>query len=229
MLLLGTAHVVPLRAGIQHHLFDFRPRVVALELDRPRLEGLLAPPGEREKPGVGYGFVAKFQERVAADLGGTVGDEMLAAREAALLLGVHLALVDLPAQQTVKRLVSEMGWMERLRLMSSVVVSLLPGKRYEKDLQRALSGDPDFVDEVTRQYPTVKRVLIDERDEHMAGAIARAAERHRRVAAVLGDAHVPGVEKRLAGRVDAVRTVRLAELAKGVPSQSTWSVEWKQE
>jgi pheromone shutdown protein TraB len=113
VLVLGTAHVVPLDAAIRHHVRRFAPDAVALELDRARLRGLLTDPVQREKPGFGYGLVAKFQQKVAQDLGGEVGEEMLAAREAATELGVPVALVDRPVQQTLDRLPEEMGWWER--------------------------------------------------------------------------------------------------------------------
>lgn len=229
VLLLGTAHVVPLRTAIQHHIFDFKPGAVALELDRDRLEGLLARPEDRERPGFGYGLVQRFQERIASDLGGVVGDEMLAAREAAMLLGVPVALVDRPAQQTVQRLIAEMGWGERLKLVGSVVASIVPWRKMDEELQRALDGDPELVAEVGRRFPTVKRVLIDERDVLMADRLAALARAHGRVVAIVGDAHVPGMVARLDGQVDEVLTVRVKELSKGTPARFGFSVKKAQD
>lgn len=225
VLLLGTAHVVPLRQAIQHHIFEFDADVVALELDQARLQGLLTPPEERERGGFAYGLIARFQEKVADDLGGSVGDEMLAGREAAMLLGIPVALIDQPAQQTFRRLLREMGWWERIKLVGSVLGSLIPGKSMEEDLQRALDGDPSLIEEVAEQFPTVKRVLIDERDQLMGDRVARLARDHGHVAVVVGDAHVPGMIERLEGQVKEVRAVRVKALKEGVPSQAGFSVE----
>ncbi len=229
VLLLGTAHVVPLRQAIQHHIFEFDADVVALELDQARLQGLLTPPEERDRGGFAYGLIARFQEKVADDLGGSVGDEMLAGREAAMLLGIPVALIDRPAQQTFRRLVREMGWWERVKLLGSVLGSLIPGKSMEEDLQRALEGDPTLIEEVAEQFPTVKRVLIDERDQLMADRVARLAHEHGHVAVVVGDAHVPGMTDRLDGKVDEVRSIRVKQLKEGVPSQASFSVQLEDE
>ncbi len=225
VLILGTAHVVPLRAAIQHHIFEFDPGAVALELDRGRLQGLLAPPEKRDKPGLGYGLIAKFQERVADDLGGEVGDEMLAAREAGMLLGVPVALVDKPADETMRRLFKEMSWWERIKLFGSLVASFLPGTGMQDELQRALDGDPTLVEEVTDRFPTVKRVLIDERDEHMAARTVALASEYGRIVLVVGDAHVPGIHQELASHLEDVHAVRVRDLRAFAPTQAAFQVE----
>lgn len=225
MLILGTAHVVPLRDAVQHEIFEFEPGAVALELDSDRLRGLLAEPDERTSPGWGYGLVARFQERVAEEMGGEVGEEMLAAREAGMLLSVPVALVDLPAQETLKRLVDEMGWIERVKLIGSLISSFLPGRGFEDELQRALDGDPALVEEVSRKFPTVKKVLIDERDVHMAERVRDLVRDYQRVVLVVGDAHVPGIKKHLEDRIEDVQTVRVSELRQHAPKQVSFSVE----
>lgn len=225
VLLLGTAHVVPLRDAIQHHIFEFDPAAVALELDADRLRGLLTDPSQREKPGFGYGLVAKFQQRVADEMGGEVGEEMLSAREAGMLLGVPVALVDQPAPETLERMLDEMGWIERIKLAGSLIASFLPGRGFEDELQRALDGDPQLIEEVTERFPTVKKVLIDERDAHMADRIQRLVEDFGRVVAVVGDAHVPGIRDNLSRSIDNVRAVRVSELRHHTPSQVSFTVE----
>lgn len=212
VLLLGTAHVVPLTQAIHHHVFEFEPNVVALELDQDRLQGLLTDPEDRAKPGIGYGLVARFQKKIAEDLGGEVGEEMLAAREAAMLIGAPVALVDRPVQESLDRLLDQMGWFERFKVLGSLLATFLPGKRFEEELQRALDGDPALIEEVEEKFPTVKNVLIDERDAYMARRIRALAQDRGRVLAVVGDAHVPGIRDHLEGRVDEVDAVRVKEL-----------------
>lgn len=225
VLILGTAHVVPLQRAIRHHIFEFDPDAVALELDSERLRGLLTDPEDRPDPGFGYGFIQRFQERVADDLGGEVGEEMLAAREAGMLLQVPVALVDKPARETVRRLLDEMGWGERLKLAWSLVRSWLPGADFEDELQRALEGDPELVEEVAEEFPTVKRVLIDERDEHMSRRVLELVESYPRVVLVAGDAHVPGLVARLERGIDRIETVRVKELREYAGTGAGFSVE----
>lgn len=225
VMILGTAHVVPLQRAIQHHIFEFEPDVVALELDSERLRGLLAEPDDRGEPGFGYGLVQRFQQRVAEDMGGEVGEEMIAAREAGMLLQVPVALVDKPARETVSRLLDEMGWIERIKIGWSIIRSYLPGSSVEEELQRALEGDPELVAEVADQFPTVKRVLIDERDEHIARRVIELVDSYPRLVLVVGDAHVPGIVERLEGHIDTVQTVRVKELREHTASGAGFSVE----
>lgn len=225
LLILGTAHVVPLTRAIHHHIFEHDPGAVALELDHQRMRGLLMDPEDRERPGFGYGLVARFQEKIAEDLGGEVGEEMLAAREAAMLLDVPVALVDRPVNETLDRLLDEMGWGERLKVFGSLLVALLPGKRWENELHRALEGDPELVREVEEKFPSVKRVLIDERDAYMAKRAAGLVDEFGRVVLVVGDAHVPGLLEHLEGRVENVETVRVKELRAFAPSSVGFQVE----
>ncbi len=225
VLILGTAHVVPLTNAIHHHVFEFDPDVVALELDKDRLQGLLMDPEDRAKPGLGYGLVAKFQESIAEDLGGEVGEEMMAAREAAMLIDAPVALVDRPVQESLDRLLDQMGWFERLKVIGSLVAAFIPGKSIDEELQRALDGDPELIREVEEKFPTVKEVLIDERDAYMANRVRALANEHGRVLLVVGDAHVPGIREALSGSVDAVDTVRVKELRRHDDAGASFQVE----
>jgi pheromone shutdown protein TraB len=224
VLVLGTAHVVPITNAVQHHIFEFDPDSVALELDAQRLRGLMTDPENRESAGFGYGLIQKFQQRVADDMGGEVGEEMLAAREAGMLLDVPVALVDKPARQTLQRLLDEMSWGERLKMAWSLLRSWLPGANVEEELQRALDGDPQLVQEVAEKFPTIKRVLIDERDEHMAERVEQLVEDYPRVVLVVGDAHVPGIVEILGGAGIETDTVRVKELRDFSASQATFTV-----
>lgn len=225
VLVLGTAHVVPIENAVRHHVFEFDPNAVALELDAERLRGLLTDPENRETGGFGYGMIQKFQQRVADDMGGEVGEEMLAAREAGMLLGVPVALVDKSARETLSRLLDEMGWGERLKLAWSLVRSWLPGADVEEELQRALDGDPQLVEEVAEKFPTVKRVLIDERDVHMAERTSQLVKDYPRVVLVVGDAHVPGIVEQLEGAGIEVDTVRVKQLRDFSQAQAGFTVD----
>ena len=67
------------------------------------------------------------------------------------------------------------------------------------------------MENMRKKYPTLVKVLIDERNEHMSEEIARVCSEYERVVAVVGDAHVDGLLKLLPSDLK-IRTVRLWEL-----------------
>ena len=65
----------------------------------------------------------------------------------------------------------------------------------ETELRRYQDDPAAAIEELKRQYPTVWRVVIDERDEKMAQAIRRGLT--GKGVAVVGDGHVDGMLRRL--------------------------------
>lgn len=233
--LLGTGHVFNLRRRLQREVLARAPDVVGLELDAPRLQALLARKRGRDAP-LAYRLLADFQERVAGFRDVAAGDEMIAAYEAARQAGVAVELIDLDARAAFGRLWGEMGWFERARFLGSAfAASLMPRRVVEKELGR-LEGDySGLLEQLARDYPTVKRVLLDERDAHMAARLAALrAQGRERVVAVMGDAHVDGVRRALEARGFGaeLEAVRLRELrgpevqGPGASAGFTTEVEW---
>ena len=52
-------------------------------------------------------------------------------------------------------------------------------------------------EEFSKRYPTLKRYLIDERDIFMANRIIDVMRRYDKVVAVVGNAHIEGIERRI--------------------------------
>lgn len=222
LVLIGTGHVFRIDAAIRGAIHALRPDVVFVELDQGRLDALLHRQRTGSSPARG-GFVhsrlQRFQEQVAQMYGAQVGNEMLAAVQAAREVGARLGLIDAPGEQTIKRALRSLTVRERLRAVGQLVAAgfkrLLPrGKAGNEAMEAEIKryqDDPDAaLNELRRQYPTVWRVLIDERDERMAGAIRQALAGARLGVAVLGDGHVPGVLRRMGG-ID-VEVYRLADV-----------------
>lgn len=67
------------------------------------------------------------------------------------------------------------------------------------------------MESLRKKYPTMMRILHDERNENMAKEIIKASERHEKMIAVVGDAHVTGLIELLPDNME-IRTVRLAEI-----------------
>lgn len=234
--LIGTGHVFDLRARLQREVLARMPDVVCLELDPGRLRALLARKHGTLKPGdvpLAYRMLSDFQGRIASGNGIQPGDELLAAFEAAQQARLPVELIDLDAQVAFQRLWASMGWVERGRLLGSAFVSMvLPKGMVEEQLEEMQADYEGVFAQMAEEFPTVKRVLIDERNEHMAGRLRALREQGReRIVAVVGDGHVDGMRALLEGRGLPVEAVRLKDLRAPEPPQSasaTWSttVEW---
>ncbi|MGQ0536024.1 MAG: TraB/GumN family protein [Methanobacteriota archaeon] len=224
--LLGIGHVFDLRGRLQEEILRREPTLVCLELDRPRFEALRDRRARGRTPLL-YRTLGKMQERLAEGFGVKAGDEMLAAAEAARFGRAGLALIDMDAGFAFRRLWREMGLRERLRFVGSILFSgLASTSSVEAELSK-VREDPDrYIEALGREFPTVKRVLIDERNAFMARHLQEVAARHPRIVAVVGDGHVAGLAEILRASGAEVEAVRLRELSevRGGPSMS-FSVE----
>ena len=237
--LVGTGHVFDIGARVREEIRSRAPHAVAIELDKPRYHALRNKDAQTGEAPLVYRALASFQKRLANEYGVEAGAELLAAADEANALGVPLWLIDKDAQATFQRLFSEMRFGEKARLAGSVVASVfMAGKTIEKQVDEMQEDYGAFYVEMGKRFPTVKRVLLDERNEHMAAVLAHMAQaqerivaaagrdatedqddarRRVRIVAVMGDGHVDGVRDILAGRGLAVETVRLKALRGAAP------------
>lgn len=213
--LIGTGHVFDLRRRLQREVMGRGPDVVCLELDPGRLQALLTKQKGGDVPAA-YKLLAEFQGRIASEEGIVPGDEMLAAFEAARAANVPVELIDVDAQAAFKRLWAEMGLWEKARFLGSAAVSMvLPKKYVDKELERMQGDYEGFFQQLAQDYPTVKRVLLDERNDHMASRLAGLrGQGKERIVAVVGDGHVDGLRELLQRRGFSaeLEVVRLKDL-----------------
>jgi pheromone shutdown protein TraB len=76
------------------------------------------------------------------------------------------------------------------------------------------------MEQIGKKFPTIKRVLIDERNMYMVQKLVGISGQHERVVAVVGDGHVPGLSKLLTEKNIAFETVRLSDLRNQKESDS---------
>ncbi len=215
--LLGTGHVFDLRKRVQEEIFRRSPDVVCLELDPARYRSLRAQsrghvPNPKDVP-LFYRMLAGFQARIAGEYGVNAGDEMLAASDAAQDLRVPIALIDVDAQATFQRAWREMRASERLRLGASLVSSMFTRSGSVDAQVREMEDNYDLYFRILGdKFPTLKRVLLDERNTHMARALRELAGKHANVLAVVGDGHVDGVSAILRDEEFELDVVRLKNL-----------------
>ncbi len=230
VLLVGVAHVVDLADPLQRVLGDRPLDGVAVELDAERADALLRPSGTAPGRPSGPLFVrlwSVLQRRLGAEIGGgTPGAEMKAAALYARERHLPLFLIDDPLRATIVHLVRSMPFKERVQLLIGALVGLfVPARVVEREMDRYVASPQEYADELRRASPTLARVLLDDRNEHMAERLAQLRGRgYGRVAAVVGDAHVPGLKAALGRRgvpVEAITFGELREITASRPSPST--------
>jgi len=198
-----------------------RPEVVCIELDPGRYRALLEKAESTQVP-IQYRLLAYIQKRMASKFGSEVGDEMLAAANAAGEIGAKVALIDMDAGQVFANLWRRMSFKERMHLFGGALLGLFMTKeKVEREMEMYESHEEQYIEVLGEGFPTVKEILIDDRNKHMARQISSIVVDHPSVVVVVGDGHVPGLVEAL--KPLEVETIRLKDLRRKSPSSPSGS------
>lgn len=239
--LIGTGHVFNLSDALLNIFDEKQPEILCVELDKQRFNALMMkkndPEGykkaEKNLPII-YKLLSRFQESMANEYGVTAGEEMLTTINYAQSHQLPIAFIDMNAQRLFSRMLKTMSFSEKLRMMFSGVGGLfISKKRVEKELEKLEGNFDTYLEQIGKKFPTIKRVLIDERNEYMAQQLKTASEQHEKIIAVIGDGHVPGISKLLEKKELEYETIRLSQLRNQKPSNSnassaSFSTEYKE-
>jgi pheromone shutdown-related protein TraB len=214
--LVGTAHVSAASAELVTEVIrEFRPTAVAVELCEARFQSLQDPERWKNtdiltvlKQRRGYVLIAQlllaaFQKRLGNKLKIKPGAEMLSAIAAARELGCPIVNADRDVKVTLKRTWSALGFWGTFRLLFSLFSGVFEPKAIEaEDIERLKTADAleEVMHEFSQAFPSVRRTLIDERDQYLAMKIKHAPG--PTMVAVVGAGHVPGILKWISEEVD---------------------------
>lgn len=208
--LIGVGHVFDIAEAVRNVIFGEKPAAVCLELDDERLTALLT-----KKRGGGpsavYRSLSDFQSKIAEQYGTIVGGEMLAAYDAANLIGADTYCIDMKASEFFTRAFRNMTLKEKMYLVFSSFAARFAGKqKIENELEMFQENDERYLEEFGRRFPSLKRVLIDERNQYMSNSIRQLVQRGKSVIAVVGDGHISGISALLTDL--SPKVIRLKEL-----------------
>jgi len=212
VIILGAAHVSKKSARLAADLVtELSPDAVCLELDPQRYSALKDEDRFRQlnlkeiirKKQMATLLVnlvlASFQRRLGDKLGIRPGEEQLAAARAAEEKNIPVHLCDRDVRITLKRAWRGTSWWKKSLLAASLLGSLFSTEEIsEEKIEELKESDllSEMMQELARDLPDTKRILIDERDIFMAERI-KAAD-GKRLVAVVGAGHVPGLIRALA-------------------------------
>lgn len=218
--LIGTAHILNLSQVLIKIFDEKQPDMICIELDSKRYNVLInrdLQTKNRDTPAL-YKFLAWFQEKLAREYGVTAGDEMITAIKYAEEHDIPFSMIDMDAQLLFTRMLKSMSILEKIRLIFSGLLSLLIGKKQvEKELDYIEENFNDFLQEVNKKYPTIKKVLIDERNEFMAKKLIELSKEYQDIIAIVGEGHIPGISSILRENNIEVETIRLSTLREMKP------------
>jgi pheromone shutdown-related protein TraB len=216
VILIGTAHVSRDSVRLVEEVIDAeRPDTVCIELCASRYQALRQKDRWREMDIVkvikekkaflllSNLLLASFQKRIAKKMDVMPGAEMLKAVERADAIGAHVELADRDIRATLSRAWHALGWWSRLKLLCQLLLSM--GKAEDitaEEIERMKQQDvlEALLAEVGRSMPTLKTILIDERDRYLAAKIRQAPG--QKIVAVVGAGHVPGIKAYWSEAVD---------------------------
>ena len=226
IILVGTAHISKeSMEEVDKTVRDTLPDCVAVELDEQRYESIKSPEAWKNldivkvlKEKRGFIMLANlvlgsFQRRMGADVGVKPGDEMRSALTVSEELGIPVAMVDRPIQTTLRRAWAKNSLWGRLKLLSALFAAAFEKEEISAEQIESLKSSNEMdsmMDELAGYLPTVKEVLIDERDRYLASHIWNC--KGKKVLAVLGAGHLPGVEKFLNGIASGEKNCDTADI-----------------
>ena len=210
--LVGTAHVSQksvdlveekIRTGEYDH--------VAIELCPPRLQNLTQKSMWKNlniyqvlRQGKGTLLLVNlalsaYQKRLAEKIGVEPGQEMMKAIELSNEYDLPLEVIDRDITTTLQRMYREVSFWQKLKLFSSLIASIFVGEEVtEQQIEDLKEGDMlhSLVEEFGEVLPSVKKVLIDERDQYMVGKLiemAKSPDAPKHILAMVGAGHLVGM------------------------------------
>ena len=198
--LVGTCHVFNIKHQIKNLIVQLKPQAVCVELDKKRLDRLTT----RTTP---MQLAALVQDLIALYYGARAGDDMYGAIEGARQIKARLFLIDKDiesTEQALRRAIAQ-EFLSPLELMRKLIAYEAFAREFPFQ-GRPLGGlsIPALVDDFERNpekyrttlrrlFPYFKRVLMDDRENHMAQEIRTIAETYDHMLAVVGAGHVTGL------------------------------------
>ena len=205
--LLGTIHIAQQSIDEITAAFSrINPDIIAIELDKSRLQALLS--GKTKVSvrhigtvGIKGWLFAKLGSWASKKLGKAVGvdpgAEMKTAIELGKKQGKRIALIDQPIEITLRRFSKALTWKEKGRM----VADLFKVRKEKIDLCKVPEQEliERLIEEIKQRYPSIYKVLIEERNSFMADKLKKLADLYPEaiVLAIVGAGHVSGISELL--------------------------------
>jgi pheromone shutdown-related protein TraB len=221
--LIGTAHVSRESAELVGQIIEQeKPDTVCIELCESRYQSITQKKKWQETELIkvirekkvyvllSNLMLAYFQKRIGKQLGIRPGEEMIRAIQAAESVGARIWLADRDIRTTLSRIWRLMGFWKKMKLLVQLVASTGSfDSLSEEDIEKMKTEDvlEMLLSEIGESFPEIRTVLIDERDRYLTHRIRTAPG--KRIVAVVGAGHVPGIERYWRSPIDLAELTRM--------------------
>jgi pheromone shutdown-related protein TraB len=220
-IIIGTAHISKESAELVKEVIESeKPDMVCIELDKQRYEAL-----SQKKKWENLDLktlikqkqlatllvnilLASYQKRMGEKLGVMPGVELLEAARVAKDNNLPIELCDRDVRITLKRAWNSLSAWHKMKFVSFAFAGLFEKQEIsEEQLREMRKKDTvtELMNELGKEIPMLKKVVIDERDDYLAKKISEC--KGTKVVAVVGAGHVTGI-------IEAIRSGKEIDLEK---------------
>jgi pheromone shutdown-related protein TraB len=233
--LVGTAHVSKESVDeVRQTIDDVNPDRICLELDDGRFKSKTEKTNWENqdirkifKENRGFLMIANmalagFQKRMGNETGSQPGEEILSAAEIAKEKGIPYSLCDREIQVTLKRAWRKSNLWNKAKLFANLIGSVFSKEEVSaEELEKLKQSDTmdSMMQEMAKELPMVKTVLIDERDRYLATSIYQCQGDN--IVAVIGAGHQKGIIRNFQLLEEGKLGKDLSDIAQ-VPPPSKW-------
>lgn len=209
--IIGTSHIAPESLKqVEEIIIKQEPGIIALELDKKRLEGLLSKKREkirwRDIKRIGIkGFLfsligAWVEKKLGEKVGVSPGSEMIEAFRLAKKMNARVALIDQDIETTLKNFSKALTWKEKWHFLVDIIKALIFRKsEISFDLRTVPTQATinTLIKKVKKRYPSIYRVLITDRNKVMSINLAKLVQAFPGISivAVVGAGHEQEIMK----------------------------------
>ncbi|MFC1764501.1 TraB/GumN family protein [Planctomycetota bacterium] len=161
-------------------------------------------------------IMSSFYRRLGERLGVQPGAEMLEGIKLAKDTGATLVLADRNIEITFKRVWGYLGFWNKMKLLSQLIIGIFEKEEIDTDLVETLKERDQLesiMAEFAENFPEIKKRLIDERDIYLAQKIREA--KGQKIVAVVGAGHCPGITQH-------IQTEQSLDELEQIPKNSHW-------
>lgn len=237
IILIGTAHVSKLSADEVKEVIEAeKPDTVCIELCQARYQSITDTDRWKNtnivkiiKEGkaillLSNLIISSYQKKLAKKFGVMPGQEMIQGIRSAEEVGAELCLADRDIQVTMLRLWRSIGLWGKLKLFFQLMLNIFMDEELsEEEMEQMKNKDilSAALDELSRSFPQLKKIVIDERDIYLSQKIKTAPG--NKIVAVLGAGHIPGIKEEL-GNNHNLSILNTVPPASRITKITAWSI-----
>ncbi|MCK5807870.1 TraB/GumN family protein [bacterium] len=225
LFLIGTAHISANSVKlVESVITEIQPDTIAVELDKRRLDVLQNQKRYKETDVVeilkskkvlffaAQLMLTAYQKKMAKKTGVMPGAEFKKAVEMAAESGAKIVTADRDISITLKRTFNEMTLKEKAGLLGGMLLGSDDEDIDEEKIEELKNADTltQLIGEMGEALPSVKRVILDERDTYLATQIVNNLG--TKTVAVVGAAHVPGIIKHFEEKLEELTVDKLERI-----------------